>query len=59
VSIRKATPDRCVLSTDLGQTINPPVSDGFAMFAQTLMDGGFSAAEIQRMAVTNPASLVN
>ena len=59
VSIRKAGPDRCVLSTDLGQTINPPVSDGFAMFAQTLLDGGFSAAEVQRMAVTNPASLVN
>jgi Family of unknown function (DUF6282) len=59
VSIRKAGPERCVLSTDLGQTINPPVSDGFAMFAQTLMDGGFSAPEIQRMAVTNPASLVN
>jgi hypothetical protein len=59
VSIRKAGPDHCVLSTDLGQTINPPVSDGFAMFAQTLMDGGFSAAEITRMAVTNPASLVN
>jgi hypothetical protein len=59
VSIRKAGPDHCVLSTDLGQTINPPVSDGFAMFAQTLLDGGFSAAEIQRMAVTNPASLVN
>jgi len=59
VSIRKATPERCVISTDLGQTINPPVSDGFAMFAQTLMDGGFSAVDIQRMAVTNPASLVS
>src|SRR3984957_17246478 len=32
VSIRKAGPEHCVLSTDLGQTINPPVSDGFAMF---------------------------
>ena len=59
VSIRQAGPERCVLSTDLGQTINPPVSDGFAMFAQTLMDGGFSASDIRRMAVTNPASLVN
>ncbi len=59
VSIRKAGPERCVLSTDLGQTINPPVSEGFAMFAQTLMDGGFSAADIKRMAVTNPSALVN
>jgi hypothetical protein len=59
VSIRKAGPEHCVLSTDLGQTINPPVSEGFAMFAQTLMDGGFSAADIKRMAVTNPGALVN
>ncbi len=59
VSIRKAGPEHCVLSTDLGQTINPPVSEGFAMFAQTLMDGGFSAADIKRMAVTNPSALVN
>jgi hypothetical protein len=29
------------------------------MFAQTLMDGGFSAADIKRMAVTNPSVLVN
>src|SRR5713226_6269857 len=41
-SIRKVGAERCVLSTDLGQTINPPVSDGFAMFAQTLLDAGFS-----------------
>jgi hypothetical protein len=59
VSIRKAGPEHCVLSTDLGQTINPPVSEGFAMFAQTLMDGGFSAADIKRMAATNPSALVN
>jgi hypothetical protein len=29
------------------------------MFAQTLMDGGFSAEDIKRMAVTNPSALVN
>jgi len=57
-AIRKATPERCVLSTDLGQTINPPVSEGFAMFTQKLLDAGFTSAEIRRMAVTNPATLV-
>jgi Family of unknown function (DUF6282) len=57
-SIRRAGPERCILSTDLGQTINPPVSEGFAMFAQKLLDAGFTAAEIQRMAVTNPAAWV-
>ena len=57
-SIRKVSPQRCVLSTDLGQTINPPVSDGFAMFAQTLLDAGFSVEDIRRMSVTNPSSLI-
>src|SRR5690242_18530657 len=57
-SIRKVSPQRCVLSTDLGQTINPPVSDGFAMFAQTLLDAGFSVEEIRRMSVTNPSALI-
>jgi hypothetical protein len=57
-AIRKAGPERCVLSTDLGQTINPPVAEGFAMFAQRLLDGGFTVDQIRRMAVTNPSALV-
>jgi len=57
-SIRRVGPQRCVLSTDLGQTINPPVSDGFAMFAQTLLDAGFTVEEIRRMSVTNPGALI-
>ena len=57
-SIRKVGAERCVLSTDLGQTINPPVAEGFAMFAQTLLDAGFSTEQIRRMAVTNPGTLI-
>lgn len=57
-SIRKVGPERCVISTDLGQTINPPVAEGFAMFAQKLLDDGFTVADVRRMAVTNPAGLV-
>jgi hypothetical protein len=48
-----------VLSTDLGQTINPPVAEGFAMFAQKMLEAGFSAAEVRRMTVTNPTTLVS
>jgi Family of unknown function (DUF6282) len=55
-SIRKVGVDRCLLSTDLGQTINPPVAEGFAMFAQRLLDDGFTVNQIRRMAVTNPAA---
>jgi hypothetical protein len=57
-SIRLVGPERCIISTDLGQTINPPVSDGFAMFAQTLLDAGFSSENVRRMAVVNPGNLI-
>src|SRR5579862_7597514 len=57
-SVRKVGPERVVLSTDLGQTINPPVADGFAMFAQKMLDAGFSAADVHRMCVTNTTHIV-
>ncbi len=58
-AVRRVGPERIVISTDLGQTINPPVSEGFAMFAQKLLDNGFTMAEVRRMAVTNPTNLVS
>jgi len=57
--IRAVGVERSVVSTDLGQTINPPVAEGFAMFAQRLLDAGFSLEQVQRMAVANPAALVD
>jgi hypothetical protein len=57
-NIRKAGVSRALVSTDLGQTINPPVAEGFAMFAQRLLDGGFTADDVRMMAVTNPTRLV-
>ena len=57
-NIRKSGVSRTVVSTDLGQTINPPVAEGFAMFVQKLLDAGFSADEVRTMAVTNPTRLV-
>jgi len=57
-SIRLAGPERCVMSTDLGQTVNPAVSEGFAMFSQRLLDAGFTGDEVRTMAVTNTARLL-
>ncbi len=57
-AIRVVGPERCVLSTDLGQTINPPVAEGFAMFTQKMLDAGFSVDQIRRMTVTNPSALL-
>ena len=58
-SVRAVGPERVILSTDLGQSINPPVAEGFAMFSQKMLDNGFSKAAISRMAVTNPGNIVS
>jgi uncharacterized phosphosugar-binding protein len=58
-NIRKTGVSRTMISTDLGQTINPPVAEGFAMFAQRLLDAGFSVDEVRTMAVTIPTRLVD
>lgn len=57
-NIRETGCERVLLSTDLGQKINPGVAEGFAMFAQKFLDAGFAASELRRMAVNNPESLL-
>jgi hypothetical protein len=56
--IRKAGVEHCFISTDLGQIVNPAVSEGFAMFAQQLLDAEFTVQEIRRMSVSNPRRLL-
>jgi hypothetical protein len=58
-NIRRTGVSRTIISTDLGQTINPPVAEGFAMFADRLLEAGFSADEVKTMAVTIPARLLD
>ena len=55
--IRATGPERNLLSTDLGQPANPPVVDGLALFADRLLEGGFSDDEIQTMSVEQSARL--
>jgi hypothetical protein len=57
-SVRAVGPERIILSTDLGQSVNPPIALGFAMFAQKMLDNGFSKQDIRRMAVQNPAEII-
>lgn len=58
-NVRAVGAERCLLSSDLGQPINPPVAEGLAMFAQRFLDAGFTSRDIQTMAVINPARLVD
>jgi len=57
-NVRETGIEHCILSTDLGQSTNPPVAEGFAMFAAKFLGAGFSRADINRMAASSPGSLV-
>jgi hypothetical protein len=52
-NIRAGGAEHSVLSTDLGQTFNPPVEDGMAIMVDRLLDAGFSEDEVHVMAVEN------
>src|SRR5262249_28216290 len=57
-AIRAVGPEHCILSSDLGQAGNPLHPDGLEAFFRGLRGQGFSVAEIDRMAKTNPARLL-
>ncbi|MCX7849481.1 DUF6282 family protein [Thermus sp.] len=56
-AIRRAGVEQSFLSTDLGQPKNPPVEEGLALFADRLLEAGFSEAEVRHMAVEVPSLL--
>ncbi len=55
--IRATDPARNLLSSDLGQTANPPVEDGLALFADRLLAAGLTDEEIHTMTVVNSGRL--
>jgi hypothetical protein len=56
--IRFVGPDRCVLSTDLGQPQGVYPDEGLKLFAANLLGHGFSPGEIRTMVVENPTFLL-
>ena len=56
-AIRATGPEHSVLSTDLGQTANPPVEDGLGLMVDRLLAAGFDEEEIHTMAVVNTRRL--
>jgi hypothetical protein len=49
---------RCVLISDAGQRHNPTPVESLRVFAQCLYEKGISERDIERMIVSNPASLL-
>ena len=58
-AIRRIGPARCILSSDLGQTVNPVHPEGLLQFFQGLLGEGLTRAEIHRMATHNPSDLLD
>ncbi len=54
-AIRDIGPEHVILSSDLGQPLNPIHTDGLLAFFAKLREHGFTQAEIDRMAKQNPA----
>jgi len=50
--------EHSIMSTDLGQSYNPPAPEGMRMFIATLLRKGLEAKEIEMMVKTNPAKLL-
>jgi predicted metal-dependent phosphotriesterase family hydrolase len=58
-AIKAVGANRCVLSSDMGQPVNPIPIEGFRMFITTMLHLGISESEIDVMTKTNPAKLLN
>lgn len=57
-NIRATGYQHSLITSDLGQPNNPPVHDGITLFADRLLDAGFSRDEVHRMVVENSNRLV-
>ena len=57
-AIRAVGLDKCVIGSDFGQVHNPQPIEGFRMMLSTLLDEGFSVAELEQMIKKNPAYLL-
>jgi len=49
----------CILSSDMGQPINPLPAEGFRMFIKTMLHLGISESDINTMIRENPAKLLD
>jgi Family of unknown function (DUF6282) len=52
-NVRACGPRSSVLSTDLGQTFNPPVEDGMEIMVDRLLGAGLAEEDVRVMAVHN------
>lgn len=57
--IRRVGAERCILSSDLGQSTSPPPAEGLEAFAAQLAEHGMDERAVRRMLADNPAELLD
>ena len=57
-AVRALGVDRCVVSTDFGQAVNPPPAEGMRMAIATLLQACMTPQEVSTLVKVNPAQLV-
>src|SRR6266852_4585032 len=57
-NIRQVGPASTIMATDLGQTTAPYPDEGLGIFAEKLLDNGFTEREVRAMVRDNPAQLL-
>jgi predicted metal-dependent phosphotriesterase family hydrolase len=57
-AIRAVGAEHCIITTDLGQYMNPPAAEGMRMFIALLLKNGITEHEIELMAKVNPSKLL-
>jgi hypothetical protein len=57
--IRRVGVERCILSSDLGQSTSPPPAEGLEAFGRELIERGMDERDVRRMLVDNPSALLD
>jgi hypothetical protein len=57
-AVKAVGAEHCLLTTDLGQEVNPPPAEGMRMMAAVLPRYGLSMEEMELMIKVNPANLL-
>ena len=58
-TLMKLGTEHCIVTTDLGQWMNPPPAEGMRMVIAALLDSGMSVDRVEALVKHNPARLLN
>ncbi|MGH7834603.1 MAG: hypothetical protein ACREQK_13230 [Candidatus Binatia bacterium] len=57
-NIRTIGPSTTILATDLGQSHNPHVDEGLALFIGKVLEAGVDERDVEKMVRHNPAQML-